>query len=122
MPRESVYIAMAIGIDFRFGARAPDKRIVGWNAAVVAEPQHFSSIVAKILREHSRALVIGGHKSVAIADREVHHAVGAERSTARQGTAGFPGIRHENLMDIGERHAVKTSARQRQSGALLVTC
>ena len=58
MKSESVRIPVPVCIDLRFGASASDKGIVGWNASVVAESQHFSDMVAEVLRFHAEAVVV----------------------------------------------------------------
>src|SRR5438552_16123609 len=101
---------MSVSIEFGFGAGAADKRIIRRNATVVAEPQHLSDVGAQVLRENSRAVVIGGDKPVAIANRQVHHAVRPERRSSSEGAARLPGIRHENVVDSREPAILEASA------------
>jgi hypothetical protein len=57
--------------------------------------------------------------AIAIADRHIHHAIGAEVHAAGEVAASLPGVGDEDLLDVTKRGALEMSARDRERRALL---
>src|SRR5262249_2851994 len=64
-------VAMAHGIDLRTISRAPDKRLIRRNRAVVPQSQHLSGEIVWILRPRSAG-------RIASADAHVNHSIFSE--------------------------------------------
>ena len=63
---------MSVSIDLRFGAGPAGKRIVGWNAAVVAKAQDLADIVAEVLRLQAQAVVVFADAAEPVAVTDGH--------------------------------------------------
>src|SRR5215469_7313705 len=113
---------MAVSEDFGPRACLANKGVIGRHRAIVAQSQRFSHMVVELLRLHPEAIVFGAGaaKAIAIADRDVQHAVGTEVDSARQIATRFPGIGNENLLDVGKLGAAETPAGNAQSDAVAV--
>jgi hypothetical protein len=46
---QALRVAMSVGPDFRFRVLFSYERIVGWNAAVVAQAKDFAGVIGKLL-------------------------------------------------------------------------
>ena len=105
MDRDPQLIAVSEREDLGARARPSCKRIVGGNLAVFAQAQHLAVHGIELLR------LIAERRP----GRHVDQTVGSEGET-RSTRARIP-VTHEQILDAGERLAVKASPRQRD-GAL----
>ena len=128
MHRQSVAVAMTVGVDLRLRARLADERIVRRHRAVVAQTQRLADVVVERLRLHAQAVVIRSVRTellrvaadaIAIADRDVEGLVLAEEHAAGEVAAGFPRVGDEDLLHVAEHVALEEPARDRQRRALL---
>src|SRR5690606_17702133 len=82
-----------------------DKRIVGRNGAVVAQPQYLAAVLHRVLR----TLLL-----LALADGDVEHAVAAEdHAAAEVRRRRAPVLCDEDVAHVVQRAAVEAAARDR---------
>src|SRR5262245_1748651 len=84
---EAELVAMSQRVDLGLCSRFPGKRIVRWNASIVADAEHLAALISGVLRE-VRILLIAARR------RDVEHAVPAEDHARGAGL-----IENEDVLD-----------------------
>ncbi len=116
MPGEVGRVAVAVREDLRVRVVAADERVVGRNAAVVADAQDLADVAVQTLRGDPHARVVGRVVPVVIVQRQVDHAVRTECGAACHRPALHPAVRFEDLLNLDQRRAVEPRACECEGG------
>ena len=114
MPGEVRHVAVPVRETPAVRILTSDERIVGRNAAIVADAQDLADVAVQVLREDRHARVVRGVVPDVIVERQIDHAVRPERSAARDRPALNPGVGLEDLLHVDERRAVEPRPCERE--------
>ena len=115
MPGEVRHVALAESKHLRIRALAPDERVVGRNAAVVADAQDLADVVVELLRKQRLVAAVAPVVLDMVVHGQIDHAVGAEGRAPRHRPAGNPRVGLEDLLHVEQRVAVEPRASERAS-------